>query len=111
MHAEYLLVDDSCHGHHVEHIGEYLPQLEVVLPLALVVEAVEPVDGGALVVAPEHEEVLGVLDLVGQEQAHALDGLLAPVHIVPQEQVVDFSGVAALLEDPQQIPVLPVDVT
>ena len=36
--------------------------------LALVVEAVDAVDGGALVVAPQQEEVVRVLDLVGEQQ-------------------------------------------
>ena len=62
-------------------------------------------------VAPEQEEVLGVFDLVGQQQADGLQGLLAPVHVVPQEQVVGFWGEASVLKQPQQVCVLPVDVT
>ena len=42
-----------------------------------IVESVYPVDGGALVVAAQQEEVLGVLDLVGQQQADRLKALLA----------------------------------
>lgn len=68
--------------------------------LTLVVEAVDAVDGGTLVVAPQQEEVLGVLDLVGQQQADGLQGLLAPVHVVPQEQVVGLWGEAAVLKEP-----------
>ena len=33
-------------------------------------------------VASEEEEVLGILDLVGQQQADGLQGLFAPVHVV-----------------------------
>lgn len=110
VHAQYLLPDDCGHRHHIEHVREYLPQLQVVLSLALVVEPVDPVDARALVVAPQHEEVLGVLDLVGQEQAYALDGLLAPVHVVPQEQVVDIAREAPLLEYLDEIPILPMDI-
>ena len=44
--------------------------------LTLVVEAVDPVDGCALVVAAQQEEVLRILDLVGQQQANRLQGLL-----------------------------------
>lgn len=68
--------------------------------LTLVVEAVDAVDGGTLVVAPEQEEVLGVFDLVGQQQADGLQGLLPPVHVVAQEQVVCLWGKAAVLEEP-----------
>lgn len=72
MHGEDLLIDDGRDGQAVEAIGEGLPELDVVPSLALVVEAVDAVDGGALVVAAQDEEVLGVLDLVRQEQADGL---------------------------------------
>ena len=62
-------------------------------------------------VAPEQEEVLWVFDLVGQQQADGLQGLLAPVHVVPKEQVVGFWGEASVLKQPQQVCVLAVDVT
>lgn len=50
--------------------------------LTLVIEAVDTVDGGTLVVAPEQEEVLGVFDLVCQQQADRLQRLLPSVHVV-----------------------------
>lgn len=72
MHREDLLVDDGSDGQAVEAVGECLPQLDVVSSLALVVEAVDTVDRGALVVTAEDEEVLRVLDLVCEEQADGL---------------------------------------
>lgn len=62
-------------------------------------------------VAPEQEEVLGVFDLVRQQQADGLQRLLPSVHVVAQEQVVGLWGEAAILEEPQQVCVLSVDVT
>ena len=62
-------------------------------------------------VPPEQEEVLGVLDLVGQQQADGLQGLLASVHVVSEEQIVGLGGEAAVLKQPQQVRVLPVYVT
>lgn len=79
--------------------------------LTLVVEAVDAVDGGTLVVAPEQEEVLGVFDLVRQQQADGLQRLLPSVHVVAQEQVVGLWREAAVLEEPQQVCVLSVDIT
>jgi hypothetical protein len=72
VHREDLLVDDGSDGQAVEAVGECLPQLDVVSSLALVVEAVDTVDRGALVVTAEDEEVLRVLDLVCEEQADGL---------------------------------------
>ena len=62
-------------------------------------------------VAPEEEEVLRVLDLVGQQQADGLQRLLPPVHVVPQEQVVGLGREPAILEQPQEVVELTVDVT
>lgn len=36
------------------------------LTLTLIIEAVDTVDRGALVVPPQQEEILGVFDLIGQ---------------------------------------------
>ena len=79
--------------------------------LTLIVEAIDSVDGGTLVVAPEQEEVLRILDLVGQQQADGLQGLFPPVYVVAQEQVVALRRKAPVLEEPKQVVVLPVDVT
>lgn len=79
--------------------------------LTLVIEAVDAVDGGTLVVAPQQEEVLGVFDLVGQQEADGLQRLFPSVHVVAQEQVVTLGRETAVLEEPQQIVVLTVNVT
>lgn len=68
VHGEDLLVNDSGNGEAVEAVGKSLPKLDVVPTLAFVVEAVNAVDGSALMVATQNEEVLGILDLVGQQQ-------------------------------------------
>jgi hypothetical protein len=72
MHGEDLLIDDSCNWQAIEAIGEGLPQLDVVSSLALIVEPVNPVDGGTLVVSAEDEEIFRIFDLVGQQQADGL---------------------------------------
>ncbi len=64
MHGEDLFVDDGCDGKTVEAICESLPQLDVVPSLALIVEAINAVDGCTFVVAAEDEEVFWVFDLV-----------------------------------------------
>lgn len=110
MHRENLFVNYGRDRQAVEAVGEGLPQLDVVPALALIVEAVNAVDGGALVVPAEDEEVLGVLYLVGEEQAYSLEGLLASVDVVAKEQVVSLRGEAAVLEEAQQVVVLPVDI-
>jgi hypothetical protein len=111
VHGEDLLVNDGCDGEAVEAVSEGLPELDVVASLALVVEAIDAVDGGALVVAAQDKEVLGVFDLVGQEQADGLQGLLASVDVIAQEEVVCLRREATVFEQTEEVIVLTVDVT
>lgn len=111
MHSEDLLIDDGGNGQAVEAVGERLPQLDVVATLALVVEAVDAVDGRALVVAAQDEEVFRVLDLVREEQANGLERLLATVHVVAEEEIVSLGREAAILEKAEQVVILSMDVT
>lgn len=110
VHGEDLLINDGRNGQTVEAVGESLPQLDVVSTLAFVVETIDTVDGGTLVVAAQDEEVLGVLDLVGKEQADRLQRLLATVDVVTEEEVVGFRGESTVFEQTQQVVVLAVDV-
>lgn len=82
MHCENLFVDDSGDGKAVETVGKGLPQLDVVPALAFVVETVDAVNGCTFVVTTQDEEVFGVLDLVGQQEADGLERLLASVDVV-----------------------------
>lgn len=98
MHGEDLLIDDSRNGETVEAVRESLPQLNVVPPLALIVETIDTVDGRTLVVTTENEKVLGVFDLVSQKEADGLQRLLATVNVVTQEQVVGLGREATVFE-------------
>ena len=62
-------------------------------------------------VAPEDEEVFRVLDLVCQEKADGLEGLLASVDIIAEKEVVGLGWEAAVLEKAQQVIVLSMDIT
>ena len=77
----------------------------------LIVESVNTVNAGALVVSTKNEEVLGVLDLVREEKANSLETLLATVDIVPEEEVIRLGREAAVLEEAQKVVVLPVNVS
>ena len=111
MHGEDLLVNDGSDWQAVETIGESLPQLNVISPLALVVETVDSIDGGALVVTAEHEEVFRVLDLVGQKQADGFERLLSTVDVITKEEVVGLWWETAILEQAEKVVVLAVDIT
>lgn len=111
VHGENLLIDNGSNWQAVEAVREGLPQLDVVATLALIVETVDTVDGRALVVTAEDEEVLWVLDLVGEEKADGLERLLSSVDVVTEEEIVGFWWESSVLEEPEEIVVLSVDIT
>lgn len=111
VHGEDLLINDGRDRQTVEAVRKGLPQFDVVAALALVIEAVNTVNGSALVVSTQDEEVFGVFDLVCQQKADGLEGLLATVHVVTKEQVVCFRGEATVFEETQEVVVLSVNVT
>lgn len=77
----------------------------------LIVKAVDAINACALVVAAQDEKVLGILDLVREEQADRLQALLSTVDVVTQEQIIRFWREATVLEQAEQIVILAVDIT
>ena len=51
-------------------------------------------------VSAEDEEVFGVLDLVGEEEADGLETLFPAVDVVAEEEIVGFWRKPAVLEQP-----------
>jgi hypothetical protein len=111
VHAENFFINNSSNGKAIEAVSEGLPQLDVISAFALVVETINSVDGGALVVSSEQEEIFGILDLVSEEKAHSLEGLLASVNVITQEEVVGIGREATVLEESQQVVVLTMHIT
>ena len=58
-------------------------------------------------ISSEQKEVFRILDFVGEQEADGLEALLASIHVVAQEQVVGLRRETTVLEQPQQIRVLP----
>ena len=82
-----------------------------IRPRTFVIEAINPVNARTLMVAPQYEEVLRVLDFVGEEETYRFERLLATVDVVTKEQVVGFWWETAVLEESEQIVVLAMDIT
>ena len=111
MHAEDLLVNKGGNRKAVETVSEGLPESDVVSSLAFVVESIDTIDGGALVVTSEQEEVLWILDLVGEEKADGFETLFTSINIITEEQVIGLWRETAILEQSQEIVVLTVNIT
>ena len=65
MHAEDFIVDKGGDGQAIEAVCEDFPQFDSMSALTFIVESVNTVDGGTLVITSQQEKVLGVLNLVG----------------------------------------------
>ena len=86
-------------------------RIQVCVALTLIIKAIDTVYRGAFVVATQQKEVLWIFDFVGKQQADRLQGLLPPVHIVTQEQVIAFWREASIFKQSQEIIVLTMDIT
>ena len=73
MHGEDLLINDCGDWQAIEAVRKSLPQLDIVTSLAFIVESVDAVDRGTLVIATQNEKVLWILDLIGEKQADRLE--------------------------------------
>ena len=70
--AADLPIYEGSYRQAVEAIGGGFPWCHAVASLVLIIEAIDAVDAGILVVSTEQEEVFWVLDLIGQQQADGL---------------------------------------
>jgi len=110
MRTKDLLIHDGGTGETIETIGKGLPELDPKTALAFVIETVDAVDGGALVISSKDEEIFGVFDLIRQKEAYGLEGLLTTVDIIPQENVIGLGGEPSILKKTEEVVVLTVDV-
>ena len=62
-------------------------------------------------VSSQEEEVLGVFDLVRQQETDRLQRLFPAVYVVSEKEVVALRGEASVLKQTQQVVILAVDVS
>jgi len=118
MHTQNLFINKRHNGHGIENIYKILPDLEVIASLTLItslltliVEAIDAIDAGTLMVAPEQKEVLRELDLIAKQEHHALNGVFSSVDIIPNEEIVTVSWPAPVFEHFQEVDILPMYIS
>ena len=110
MHAENFIVNQSSHRHVVKTIRKLFPNLDVVSPLAFIIEPINSVDCRAFMVATQKEEIFWILNFIGEEKTDCFDRLTSSVHVVAQEKVVGKWRLFSVFKYSQQIVVLAVNV-
>ena len=88
MHTDNFIINNSTARQTIKGIAKLLPHFYREAAAAFIVKTINSVDAGALMVAPQQEEVFWVLDLVGKQETNYLETLLASIHIVAQKQIV-----------------------
>lgn len=122
VHAHDLFVNECNQWHVVETGIELLPKVNFVPSLDLVKESVDSCDCLALMVSSQDDHRFRITHLKGQQQAHHLTTLLAPVNVVTHEKVSCVFGkdvvvllvfvlVCHFLEHIDEVTVLAMDVT
>lgn len=71
----------------IKAIEKHLPERKFIASFNLIEKSVNPCDGLRLVVAPQNDDLIGVSDFQGKEQADDLATLLAAVDVVAHEEV------------------------
>jgi hypothetical protein len=74
------------------------------------VEAVEPAEGFALVVAAKQENVIRVFDFQREEKQQDLSSEDAPIDIVAQKQISRRRGIVKTFEDANEVIDVPMNV-
>lgn len=110
MHREDFLVDDRCNGQAIEAVGERLPELDIIPSLAFVVESIYAVDGRALVIPAQDEEVFWIFDLVREKQANGFKRLFTSVDVVPKKQIICFRWESSVFKEAEKVVILAMNI-
>ncbi len=62
-------------------------------------------------ITPEHEEVLRVLDFIGEQKHYSFKGHLSTVNIISQKQVIGRRWKSTVLEESHQVKKMTMNVT
>mmetsp|Transcript_13833 Transcript_13833/g.23603 ORF Transcript_13833/g.23603 Transcript_13833/m.23603 type:complete len:209 (-) Transcript_13833:154-780(-) len=109
--TEYLFLNDGCDRQAIKCITERFPELDVVPSPHLVIESVDPVDACALVVSSEDEKVLWVPYFEREKQANGFDGLLPPIYVISEEEVIGLWWKLSVLKQAEEVVILSVDIS
>jgi len=110
MQGEELVVDETTDGEGIEGLHEEVVGLLIVLVDALGPEVEELGHLSALMVAPQHVDRGGIVQLKGVQEQHHFAREGPSVHIVPQEQVLRLRRVPSHIQHLHEVVVLPMDV-
>jgi hypothetical protein len=111
VHTDNFIINDSSTRQAVESVAEGLPKLDAEPAPAFIIEPINSINTSALVITSKDEKVFRILDLVGEQKADDLEGLLSPVDIITKEQIVGLGGESSIFKQSKKIRVLAMYIT
>jgi hypothetical protein len=78
--------------------------------LTFIVEAIDTIDTGALMVASEHEKILWIFDLVSKHQTDGLNRLFSTIDVISQKEIISITWKTCIFEQFNKVGVLTVNV-
>ena len=112
MHAENLLIHDSCQRKEVHYFGAISPNIHTaILAQTLVIESVHLRDLARFVIASDQGDILRVPNFECEQQEECLHRVEASVDKVAHEQIVGSGAVVAHPEQLHQVVELPVNIS
>ena len=92
MHANDFVINDGTTWEAVEGIAKLFPHFYRETAATFIVESVDTVNTGTLVITSQEEKVFWVLDLVGKEQTDYLQRLFTTVNVIAKEEIVGLNS-------------------
>lgn len=62
-------------------------------------------------IATEDKEIFGVFDLVREQEANGFQGLLSPINVIAEKQIVGFWRKPSVFEESEEIVILAMDIS
>jgi len=80
------VIQESREGQVVKGLYNLLPGIKIaILPLHLIIEAINPGQRRRLMIAPKHDNLPRIEALIGKQEGNSLYRVIAPINIVAQE--------------------------
>lgn len=111
MHAKNFVIDQCSDGKIVKARRKFFPNLNIVPPLAFIVESINSVDCGGFVVSSKQKKIFRIFDFVSKQKTYGLDRLSSPIYIIAQKKIVGKGRLFTILEYTQEIEILPMNVS
>lgn len=82
MHAYNSLVHDCCDRKNVENIHKNLEYLKIAFSFTFIVESIQSVNVGALMVSSQHEKCCRILNFEAEKQHDALERIFSTIDVI-----------------------------